>query len=326
MKKVGFICFILLLCSYFRCAGTDSSWDLGEMDEVICYRLDPMASDSLSTFNGCAIVESVKLSALQIKDLKKIMNDPSLVSKDDSLVKFSTFIPTYAFVFVNKSDSSVLLLDFHSDQWSYVHRGTSEIRNNEPARESLLALVDDVMNGGKVKKNDVQTDDAAGVSAKCDSTETVLSVYSNVDDKSILPTEIQKALTDAVSVEWYMLDPMSEGESPADNYHGYGEILSVASSDAEQVESVKSIFLKPQSFVDTEVLKNCTFIPDMALTLKTSENEEVRILFSFYCNECLILKGSERFQSDCKLIRQEVLLMAKNLFPNDRYVRFLMRG
>ena len=136
-----------------------------------------------------------------------------------------------------------------------------------------------------------------------------------------MPKEILSELDSWIYGEWFILDPLETITEKDSTFNGFYVLQT--KTDKHYLNSVTNLLTDKSSFAKTEMIKNCMFLPDIAVRLHNSENKIVDVMFSFYCDECKFICGENVFQSDCSLIRSKILQYAKLIFPNDRYIRVL---
>ena len=144
------------------------------------------------------------------------------------------------------------------------------------------------------------------------------------EDSSMISREYLDIVDEADSVVWYLLDPMSKDTTMFDNDKN-GEIL-MCSTDTlqERRDALKSTLTYPQSFRKNDMVKESTFLPDIAVYFY-SKSSVVAFSYSFYCDVCRFKRDGKYLDADGESIRKSVIQMACEIFPNDRYLRNLKR-
>ena len=314
MKK--FLLMAILL-STLSCSGQDEIFPdkttmklLKTIDNAVYCAIDPLSTD-MGKGSVCGFakytLDSIVLEKKDIDALMTIVED-NLKHAKVGQGAYSTFMPNHAFLFVNKKDTIYLLVDLHCDKWQFHIGNKTHIGHFDAVHDKM----DDF-----IKKFDTDTSDSEEHNITID----MLSNKLEDADCNTLPAQIIENLTKVQSCEWYILDPWDS--TSVDNTFGDVRILQ-QSKQKSNLDSVVTIFSDTCSFVKTDIVKNCIFLPDIGIRLATSANENIDIIFSFSCNECVILLGNISFQSDCERIRNRVLTLAQKQFPQDRYIRTLL--
>ena len=143
-------------------------------------------------------------------------------------------------------------------------------------------------------------------------------------DSTILPREYVDVICQSDTVTWYLIDAFSE-TSDSTLKAGIGECLSTKMDvSSESVGAVVATLTYAGAFEDKDYVKDCTFMPDVAMTF-TSRNDTVLVAYSFYCDICRFQKADGYKDYDGELIRKTILQLALEMFPNDKYLRTLNR-
>ncbi len=145
-----------------------------------------------------------------------------------------------------------------------------------------------------------------------------------VEDTSVISREYLDVIEYADSIKWYLLDPMVE-DTTVLRLGDIAEILSFKMDTvSERVDLLKQTLLNPKSFVHSNMVKECTFLPDVAACIY-SNNGNVYFYNSFYCDLCRFYIEEKYQEIDSELIRKTILGIVCGVFPNDRYLRNLKR-
>lgn len=143
-------------------------------------------------------------------------------------------------------------------------------------------------------------------------------------DTSIISRDCLDIIEESDSIVWHLLDPMSE-DSTVLRMDNMGEILlSKTDTLEERCNALKSTLAYPQSFVKSDMVKESTFLPDVAVCFY-SKNGVATFSYSFYCDICRFEKDGIYQDTDGELIRQSIIQMACEVFPKDKYLRQLKR-
>ena len=153
------------------------------------------------------------------------------------------------------------------------------------------------------------------------------AMYNNTIDKeepSIISGEYLDVINGADSIVWYLVDPMAEDTTLLDNDKN-GEVL-LCSTDTleERCNALKSTLTYPKSFVNNGMVKESTFLPDIAVCFY-SKSTVVTFSYSFYCDVSRFKLDGKYQDVDGELIRKAIIQMACEVFPKDRYLRNLKR-
>lgn len=139
---------------------------------------------------------------------------------------------------------------------------------------------------------------------------------------SILSETTVKALHQSDSVVCLLLDPMSKDTTkiPEGRYEVY-EVLNSTLLDDAAANALKTTLLYPESFVKKNYVKDCTFLPDVAFVFYSKGTKRMILTYSFYCDVCGINSDGKPSLYDGELIRDSILQISLEAFPNDRYMR-----
>mgnify|MGYP003571271491 CR=1 FL=1 len=149
---------------------------------------------------------------------------------------------------------------------------------------------------------------------------SVSTKNKRVTDESILPEKILLAIENCDSLKWMLLDPMTQ-DSTHQSYTLIGEVLAEEKdSIGERIGALRSTLTYSKSFEATDIKKDCTFLPDIALVLYSSSGE-LFFSYSFYCDVCRFQLGELREELDGELVRDAILQFSLEIFPKDRYLR-----
>ncbi len=142
-------------------------------------------------------------------------------------------------------------------------------------------------------------------------------------NKSEVPAMYLDGIEKADSLTFLIIDPWSES---TDNWmDGYGEVLASKVFSCECMKKlVADTFSNPDAFVKSDIVKNCTFMPDYAIVCH-SKKGDVIVAYSFYCDTCRFSKGDKYIDLDGERVRNGFLDIISKAFPNDRYVRYLIK-
>ena len=290
---------------------------------VKAYAINALSEDTISekVCGFCTIGQPKLLKEDQIERIKAIITNDSSYLKKDNVIKYSTFLPDYAFKFVNEKDSVVLFLDFHADMWLFKYKKKEYLFDNETISASLKNLVSNIFNIRiKDSKNAMisQNSPKEKATVKNEASKTDTLKYKN------LPSHIINIINDADSLKCYLLDPFAD-EKTKKILGKYVILLEKPMTDKAVINNLTKQLLEDKSFPDYPYVKNCTFLPDIAFVFYHN-NDTLNILFSFYCNECqIVLNNKLEFQNDCGQIQSSIIGIARKVFPKDKYLRTISK-
>lgn len=142
-------------------------------------------------------------------------------------------------------------------------------------------------------------------------------------DTSIVERQYVDVIENSDSIHWLLLDPMSEDTLSLND--GLGEVLNcVKDTLPERKDACVATLTYSKSFVKSNMVKECTFLPDVAIVF-FSKGQKVTFAYSFYCDLCRFIRDEKYQELDGELIRKSVLQMAGEVFAKDRYLRQLKR-
>lgn len=295
--------------------------------EVKAYEINALSEDSLveNVYGFCVVGSNRVLNNQQVTRLKQIVANDSNYIRKDNVIKFSTFLPDYAFKFIDGKDSVVLFLDFHADMWSFRYKKKEYIFDNEKVSPALRILVGEVFN---IKLKNPQTGNAISqtmpsnviLANSIEETTRKDSVKQYVN----LSVKIQSMIKDADSISCFILDPLAE-EKTDKLLEKYVILLDKPITNKGVIDSIKKQLLGNNSFPKFDYAKNCTFLPDIAFVFHCKK-EKLNVLFSFYCNECKMwVNDNLEFSNDCSNIQSEIIGISKKIFPKDKYLRTISK-
>lgn len=159
----------------------------------------------------------------------------------------------------------------------------------------------------------------------CDNVHCFRTLENKTDSDTLI---ILKGYLDMIekadSIVWYLLDPMSE-DSTVIEKGIMGEILQCKTDTLEErCNALKSTLAYLQSFAKNDMMKESTFLPDVAICF-FSKKGIVTFSYSFYCDICRFEENGKYQDTDGELIRKSIIQMTCENFPKDRYLRNLRR-
>lgn len=145
------------------------------------------------------------------------------------------------------------------------------------------------------------------------------------DDKSVISKKYIDIIEQADSIVWYIIDPMCEVDTTAKLLQGYGEILLTQTDTMPaRCNALKSTLLYSDSFQKSNVVKESTFLPDIAILFSSADSVLI-FSYSFYCDLCHFECNGKYQEFDGEMIRKSIITMVSEIFSNDRYIRDLKR-
>lgn len=144
------------------------------------------------------------------------------------------------------------------------------------------------------------------------------------DKKSVVPTIYLNAMSKADSLTFLLIDPWSE--SRQDWMNGYGEVLAKQKCTDKAIEKeCLKLLTDPASFDVNAMVKECEFMPDMAIIFHTKKGD-VTVAYSTYCDLCRFAKSDNEYADfDGETIRLSFLQLMAKAYPKDRYLRHLIK-
>lgn len=308
---------------------------IDKSDSVVACQVDAMnaPSDTSEILCGYSVVGKAKnVGKYNTVNLQKIVDSLVIVGTQGHIKKFSTFIPDYGFVFYAGRSSVFLLVDQHADLCAFHYKKKQFLLDTDSVRDALEALLDDVWERKPADK--VKADNSAlqGI-ALDDNVAVAASNPLKAENDSIpkapqyikLDENILKMIKSAQSVTCCIIDPLTKGDKDMERLGKYVVLQKKEVTDEKQVKAVGDLIAGEKSFEKFDYVKNCTFLPDIALQINSGK-KTLDILFSFYCNECMMLiDGKQVFRNDCSLIQLEIISIARRIYPKDKYLRTISK-
>ena len=128
----------------------------------------------------------------------------------------------------------------------------------------------------------------------------------------------QLATTDKISV--FLLNPKKKVTDGTNSFCNYLVIDEIINIDIEKREILKKIILSKDFYSQSDIVKNCTFFPDIGFRFFT-KSKTVDLLIAYYCDEWLIISNKKQIRNDCSKTRKELLQLTKSIFPHDEYIQ-----
>ena len=267
-------------------------------EKVEYYALDPWSEDfSNGTVCGAAIVgKGIDVSDSNKDTLYSLIRETISNYNPTGAMKMSEFIPDCAFIYVNGSDTVYVTLDFHADLVNFTFdKRISELSFGK-TKDKFDALISDIIttNGNKAD--------------------------SSKNTKTYLPKSVSDAILSADSLSIYTLDAMDKSDDSTKNFNNSLILLQKNVSD---IDSIKAVLTMPTGINNSELYKECVFMPDLGIRFYCLDNQTVEMTFSFYCGKCEIVSSGKTFIFDCDAISQDIIRFAKKTFPTDKYLRMM---
>lgn len=308
---------------------------IDKSDSVVACQVDAMnaPSDTSETLCGYAVVGKAKsVGKHNAVNLQEIVDSLAIVGAQEHIRKFSTFIPDYGFIFYAGKSSVVLLVDQHADLCAFHYKKKQFLLDTDSVRNVLGALLDDVWERKPADK--VKADNSAPQGIALDDNVAVVASNSSKAENDSTPKapqyikldeNILKMIKSSQSVTCCIIDPLTKGDKDMERLGKYVVLQKKEVTDEKQVKAVSDLIAGEKSFEKFDYVKNCTFLPDIALQINSGK-KTLDILFSFYCNECMMLiDGKQVFRNDCSLIQLEIISIARHIYPKDKYLRTISK-
>lgn len=298
---------------------------IAKSNVVKAYAINALSEDSVSekVCGFCTIGEPKTLTALQIGQLKSVIANDTSYFKKDNVVKYSTFLPDYAFKFMNGKDSVVVFIDFHADLWSFRYKKRNYILDNDIISPKLRTFVSSVF---KIKLRDPKMENVSqnaisdGAFQRNEVEETPRKDTLKYEK---LPSSVENVIRNVDSVYCYILDPLADNSK--EKRLGKYVILQERLMDGKTTSLLTHKLLEKNSFPTMHYVQNCTFLPDIAFEFY-HKTEKLNVMFSFYCNECqMVLNDKLEFQNECGNIQSNIVALAKRVYPKDKYLRTISK-
>lgn len=162
------------------------------------------------------------------------------------------------------------------------------------------------------------------------------SLYANEHNQKGNPSPTKTCISDKYcsairntdSIQWLIIDSWTPTDS-AVVYLGHesvGEILnSRISSDSLVNKLTSEVLLSPISFQDDSVVKESVFMPDFGI-LYVKDSDSLLVSYSLYCDLCRFQNSEGYIDYNGENVRDELLILLKELFPKDKFVRNVTRS
>lgn len=142
----------------------------------------------------------------------------------------------------------------------------------------------------------------------------------NKSKQNVLPSDILSAIESSDSIKWILLDPMAL-DSVNNTYAIIGETLTEERDTCEErINALKSTLTYSKSFENTNLSKDCTFLPDVACVFSVGD-ERLVFSYSFYCDQCRFEYKELKKEYGGENIRDAIIQIVVENFPKDRYLR-----
>lgn len=309
---------------------------INKSDTVLAYQIDAMSETNDSSEVLCDFVVKGKPVFVQkenVEQLKELIDSVAFNNSSNEIHKFSTFIPDFGFKFCSGRKIVVALLDLHADMWTFYYKKKEYKMDNDSIHAPLLSLLKSIFEKSNIKSmvNNALQDDKTQLAiphfAGTDTTTNDISTQqSDTVQKYIkLKPEILQIISDAKSINCYIIDPLETSDKGTERLEEYLILQKSEIKDNNIIKDFQQLISGNKSFEKLDLLKNCTFLPDIAFQVRDKSNT-LNIFFSFYCNECKItLNGEWAFRNDCSIIQQDIIALAKKIYPKDKYLRTISK-
>lgn len=304
---------------------------IATLDSVVAYQINAMdaVADTSESLCGFALNgKSFPIKKEQVDTLKVLID--SIVNRNlhERVYKLSTFIPDYGFKFCLPKDSIVLLGDLHADLWMFYYKNKQYQMNSDSVRNEMNLLLNAIFKKSQTadmqELNDTQTNGYEIASETVSTNDVSEKSEDDKDEKTEyvkLSDDICQIVDTAQEIMCYIIDPLSPDDKDMEKFGKYTVLQKSLVKDTVLTRQFKNLITDDKRFEKFEVVKNCTFLPDIVFQIQ-NEEKSLHILFSFYCNECEIKMGGKRvFRNDCSLIQPQIIDFSKRIFPKDKYLR-----
>ena len=244
-----------------------------QSDSVQALYLNPMNQDSTANYHlGYAVQDtSQNLTQTQISSLSRILESEASYSFD-STTKNCTLLPDYALVFYGSNlqkqrDTLTVLLDFHCDMWHFFYRDIRKFEDMEGARDSLLALMNEVFS----KKTVIDTLELDTTKVKIELDTTKVKKKKELDTtkvKKMKYDQIQNLFFEGLSenshiTNAFLLNPENSVQDSSQSFHSFAVVEKLDSISKTQQDTLLKIIKNKDNYRFTDHVKNCTFLPDV---------------------------------------------------------------
>lgn len=308
---------------------------VSKADSAVAYKVNAMdaPSDTSETICGFAVVgEPVVIGKREMASLQGIVDSLAYSDSRSDIKKLSTFIPDYGFEFYKGRTSVVVLFDLHADLCTFYYKRKQYLLDTDSVKTDLSALLNSVWKRTPAKQqkaeNAMPQVPAIDVNKLVDASKR-LNAENDTTPKAPryikLNGAILKMIKSAKSITCCIIDPLAKGDKNMEKLGKYVVLQKKDVSDEKTLKSVKETITGDKCFEDLEYVKNCTFLPDIAFQIRSGK-KTLNILFSFYCSECMMqLDGKQVFRNDCSLIQSEIISIARQIYPKDKYLRTISK-
>ena len=297
-----------ILFGTLSCSGQDGTLPdkktmsvIKKAEKVVYYALNPMSNDTTkiqidgvpTTGYSKEFVSAGKdsLTLLIIENIKNV--------RKSGKGKFCPSAPQDAFLFIKGKDTVKIVVDFNCASYNIINDTTIYEYDFDKFYDKVSKIIK------PMRKN-----------------ETLLSnSISNKDSTSnILTDKMKRIISEPDSAICFLLDPLEK--NCKDTLNGFC-ILEQSNIKTKLIDSLKNILLDKQNFVYSGIVKNCTFLCDISFRL-FSKGEYADVMFALYCDDCVVICGDEHIKADSGNMRKKILEIAKNIYPKDRYIRYML--
>lgn len=302
MKK---LLLMAILFSALSCIGQDGKLPdkktmavIKKAEKVCLYYVNPLTENfSRGNIQGIAIEKDFgKINTADKDSLIFLIYENISNYKKGGANKMCAFIPDYVFQFHKGKDTIDLMVDFQCNIMEYCYEDKKYRVDIDDIDQRLKLLI-----------------------SNYSFVEDILPAI-NTQTETIIPKDIQDQLSSSDSLSWYILDPMEQLEDISQSFNG---ALILQQKTDVYITQISEFLLSPSSFSNSDLYKECVFLPDLGIRFYGKNNQTVDVMFSFYCNECKIISDKTIFTADCAKIRHQIIGYAKNVFPMDKYLRIM---
>lgn len=308
---------------------------VSKADSVVGYGVNAMdvPSDTSNTICGFVVAgKPIVIGKREIASLQKVVDSLAYSNTHNDIKKLSTFIPDYGFEFIKGKASVVVLFDRHADLCTFYYKKKQYLLDTDSVKSSLATIISSIWKRTPEKQHKAENSmpQVPTVSANRLAEAAKLPTVKNDTLQKApryikLDNAILKIIKSAKSITCCIIDPLAKGDKNVEKFGKYVLLQKKDVSDERTVKNVKETIAGTKSFEELDYVKNCTFLPDIAFQIHSGK-KTLNILFSFYCSECMMsLDGKQVFRNDCSLIQSEIINVARQIYPKDKYLRTISK-
>ncbi|MEO1410570.1 MAG: hypothetical protein AAFW73_11865 [Bacteroidota bacterium] len=284
---------------------------LNAADSVKVYALDPLAEAAPESQHlGYALSQqSDTLTNRQRYALHQLLRSEGSYSFD-SLQKSCAFLPQYAIAFfgtdsqTQRVDTLSVLLDLNCSVWQFHLADQAPFEDFDRVRDTLGHWLQQLLPM------------PPPTPPSTPSTEMVLDYL-----KANFGAKIAERMVAADSISAFLLNPEESSNDSSKLFNGYLIVDRVEQLESPKQQLLLDLLKGKEIKVAGAQLKNCTFLPDVGFRLHVEKEQYTDLLIAFYCDDWLLINANKQVRTDCRLLRPDLLSVARESFPDDAYLR-----